>query len=588
MKNGLKWQPFIWLLLVGGLFALQACSESDGIVELENGNQQVNGHEAVDLGLSVKWATCNLDSDTPEGSGNCYAWGESEVKNNCSWSNYTWGNGGNKKLTKYCVDNSFGTVDNCITLTSADDPATKAWGKLWRTPTGSEIKELIEECSWSYCGNGYEVTGPNGNSIYLPYTGSRDGIGLEDRDWCGCYWSSSLNAYNNKDAHSMYFNDDRSGRMESIERYVGCAILPVTGKAEVTLPKLSEIRGDTYFVATSLTLSATIEFDGGSEITERGFCYSPKNEKPSINNYKVVAESGSYNFSAKLDGLLENTTYYVRAYAVNSQGVAYSDAVEFTTRTVTLPKVSRAKCLYYKGKLMAWASLDDEGGDTLVTEYGFCYSSTSDEPTINDSKIVATWTDDNYDYNFSATANGFKVGTSYYVRAYAINSKGVGYSPYRSEMKVEMVDGYQAVTFSGSGNYWATHNLGASSPEEYGNYYEFQDSENDWVENAWGRKWHTPLLHQIEFLASCDWMKITLDGVVGQLVTGQDGNSIFLPAGGVKGSNNEIKFKDKCYYWSSSVYTTRYSRHGYFLDNSWVRNSGIGDNELLIRPVSGY
>lgn len=586
MKNGLKWQSFIWLLLVGGIFALQACSESDGIVELENGNQQVNGYEAVDLGLSVKWATCNLGSNTPEGAGNCYAWGDTEVKNNCSWSNYAWGNGGNKKLSKYCVDNSFGTVDNCLTLTSSDDPATKAWGKLWRTPTGSEIKELVEECSWSYCGNGYEVTGPNGNSIFLPYTGYRDGAELEGRDWCGCYWSSSLNTYNNKDAHRMYFNDDRSGRKESAERYIGCAIRPVTGKAEVILPELSEIRGLTYFVATSLTLSATIEFDGGSEITERGFCYSSRNEMPNINNDKVVAEGNSYNFSAKLDGLLENTTYYVRAYAVNSKGVAYSDAVVFTTKAITLPEVSMAKCLYYKGKLMAWASLENIGGDTLATEYGFCYSSTSSEPTINDSKVVATWTDDNYNYNFSAKANGFKVGTSYYVRAYAINSKGVGYSPYRSEMKVEMVDGYQAADLSWAGM-WATHNYGASSPEEYGNFSVFPE-DYDFVKGEWGSRWCIPHLSLIEELASCDWMEITLNGVVGQLVTGNNGNSIFLPAAGEKYNGDDWRDAGKkCYYWSNSIYTTRYDKEGYYLENSWVRKKSIRyiTTEFPIRPV---
>lgn len=590
MKKSLKWQQFLLLLLMGtSLCALQACSESDGEIELENGNVLVNDHEAVDLGLSVKWATCNLGSDTPEGSGNCYAWGETAVKNNCSWSNYAWGNGGNNKLTKYCVDKSYGTVDNLLTLAAADDVASKAWGKKWRTPTINEIKELVEECSWSYCGNGYEITGPNGNSIFLPYTGYRDGTGLEDRDWGGCYWSSSLNTYNNKEAHIMYFNDNGRKQRESRERYIGCAIRPVTGKAEVFLPELSEIRGVTYFVATSLTLSATIESDGGGEITERGFCYSSKNAMPNVNNDKVVAEGDSYNFSAKLNGLLENTTYYVRAYAVNSQGVAYSDAVEFTTETITLPEVSMAKCLYYKGKLMAWASLEDDGGDTLVSEYGFCYSSTSSEPTINDGKVVATWTDDNYDYNFSATANGFEVGTSYYVRAYAINSKGVSYSYYSSEMKVEMVGGYQAAYLSGAGS-WATHNYGASSPEEYGDYRVFPE-DVDWVKNSWGEQWRIPVLSSIESLASCDWMEITLNGVVGQLVTGYNGNSIFLPAAGMKSSSGEIIWNaaGKCCYWSQSTYVYKhYSKDGYYLDNSWVKKLSIqysNTTMLTIRPV---
>lgn len=588
MEKILKWKQLFLLLLMGtSLVALQACSENDDDeIVLENGNVLVNDHEAVDLGLSVKWATCNLGANTPEGSGNCYAWGETTVKNNCSWSNYSWGNGSKNNLTKYCVSSSYGVQDNLVTLATTDDAASKAWGNKWRTPTVNEIKELVEECSWSYWGNGYEVTGPNGNSIFLPYTGYRDGTGLESHDWCGCYWSSSLNTYNNKEANRMYFNDNGRKQKESSKRYIGCAIRPVTGKAKVFLPELSEIRGITYFVATSVTLSATIESNGGDEITERGFCYSSKNEIPNINNDKVVAEGDSYNFSAKLDGLLENTTYYVRAYAVNSQGVAYSDAVDFTTETITLPEVSMAKCLYYKGKLMAWASLENDGGDTLVTEYGFCYSSTSSKPTIDDAKIVATWTDDNYNYDFSATADGFKVGTSYYVRAYAMNSKGVGYSNYCSEMKVEMVDGYQAADLSRAGS-WATHNYGASSPEEYGSYCVFPEN-GDFVKGDWGKSWRIPVLSSIEDLASCDWMEITLNGVVGQLVTGDNGNSIFLPAAGMRFSDGGIRNAgEKCYYWSQSTYVYKhYSKDGYYLDNSWVKKMDIKytTTGLSIRP----
>ena len=153
----------------------------------------INGHEYVDLGLSVKWATCNVGATKPEEYGGYYAWGETEEKDNYNWSTYKWFNGSYKK---YCTRTVFGTVDNKTHLDPEDDVAHVKWGGSWRMPTKAELYELLNNCTWTWTTqndvNGYKVTGPNGNSIFLPAAGYRDGTSLSDCGSNGSYWSGSL------------------------------------------------------------------------------------------------------------------------------------------------------------------------------------------------------------------------------------------------------------------------------------------------------------------------------------------------------------------------------------------------------------
>ena len=152
-------------------------------------------YEAVDLGLSVRWATCNVGAESPEEYGDYFAWGETEEKTNYAWSTYKWCNGSYNSLTKYCTDSSFGTVDNKKVLDPEDDAATANWGGSWRMPTLDELEELCNKCSWKWTlvngVSGQKVTGPNGNSIFLPAAGYRDGGGVYHRGSYGYYWSGA-------------------------------------------------------------------------------------------------------------------------------------------------------------------------------------------------------------------------------------------------------------------------------------------------------------------------------------------------------------------------------------------------------------
>ncbi len=164
---------------------------------------------AVDLGLSVKWATMNVGANAPEESGDYFAWGETEPRHYYYWSNYKWCDGSYNTLTKYCTDSEYGTVDNKTTLDSEDDAAHANWGGSWRMPTFNEIKELESKCSWEWTVqngvNGMTVTGPNGNSIFLPAAGDRWFNDLDGAGNKGYYWSSSLYPYYDDDAYHMLF-----------------------------------------------------------------------------------------------------------------------------------------------------------------------------------------------------------------------------------------------------------------------------------------------------------------------------------------------------------------------------------------------
>ena len=126
--------------------------------------------EYVDLGLSVKWATFNVGARAPEYYGDYFAWGETEPKEEYSWATYKWCDGTKDNVTKY------NKTDSLTTLEPEDDAAHVHWGNKWRMPTKEELQELIDSCQWERTTvnevRGNTVTGPNGNSIFIPLAGS--------------------------------------------------------------------------------------------------------------------------------------------------------------------------------------------------------------------------------------------------------------------------------------------------------------------------------------------------------------------------------------------------------------------------------
>ena len=171
--------------------------------ELGKSSGKHNGHEYVDLGLpsGLKWATCNVGATTPEEYGDYFAWGEVEPKTTYNWDTYKYYDGSN--LTKYTGNDSKTVLD------PEDDAAAVNWGGAWRMPTDEEWSELVDECTCTWTTQsgvaGRKVTGPNGNSIFLPAAGYTDTSGLSDVGSIGYYWSSSLVSGYPNDAYNVYF-----------------------------------------------------------------------------------------------------------------------------------------------------------------------------------------------------------------------------------------------------------------------------------------------------------------------------------------------------------------------------------------------
>lgn len=177
--------------------------------------QMINGHEYVDLGLSVKWATSNVGANAPHEYGYYFAWGETYTKE------------------KYDENNSdtYGIDMDDISGDLDYETATANCGGTWRLPTQDELEELIKKCTWKWIRKngvkGYKVTGSNGNSIFLPVAGYRYGESCHDVGELGYYWSSTPIKSNTGSAYSLYFGSGGYS-VSWFYRYGGHTVRPVS------------------------------------------------------------------------------------------------------------------------------------------------------------------------------------------------------------------------------------------------------------------------------------------------------------------------------------------------------------------------
>lgn len=179
--------------------------------------------DAIDLGLpsGTKWASWNIGASAPEGFGNYYAWGETETKDSFLVSNYD----------SYDLNTGFVYIGRDIAGTNHDVAYVK-WGGSWRMPSHDQQKELSDKCSWTWVAqngvNGMLVTGPNGNSIFLPAAGHQDGDDPSLVGELGSFWSSSIYPlYNYSAAFNFYFYSNFSTYGLFCNRYVGLSVRAV-------------------------------------------------------------------------------------------------------------------------------------------------------------------------------------------------------------------------------------------------------------------------------------------------------------------------------------------------------------------------
>lgn len=143
---------------------------------------------AIDLGLSIRWASCNVGATSPEENGEYYMWADTLG----GWDSYVRANYPYYKNNQYTRYNA---TDHRTRLIPFDDVAYIRWGETWRMPTKDEWHELFTQCTWEKEKLNdvwvYKVTGPNGNYIYIPLPGYIEGT-FHSPEADGYYWTSEL------------------------------------------------------------------------------------------------------------------------------------------------------------------------------------------------------------------------------------------------------------------------------------------------------------------------------------------------------------------------------------------------------------
>ena len=288
----------------------------------------VNGHEYVDLGLSVKWAKCNMGAKFPEQYGSYYSWGETGVKRSYYLTDYKYYN---SKTGKFI------SIGQNICGTQYD-AATFFWGNKWRMPNKEEMQELLDNCTWEWTTinsiSGFQIKGKNGNSIFLPAGGCNTGDDKSAKAGTfGQYWTGIFDKETDfySTAFSLVFTTSKYHfGVEPGYRETGLNIRPVTiysdddSGNEDGNGDNSGNDGEPPYV-TSFDFTAT-----KSSITVKFMC----NERPSSATIKYGTSSPSSTtsssisgkqVSATVSGLKSGTKYYFKCTVSNSYGSSTSD-----------------------------------------------------------------------------------------------------------------------------------------------------------------------------------------------------------------------------------------------------------------------
>ncbi len=307
------------------------CTAADGSGTKATCNVVVHGGpsgvEAVDLGLpsGTLWANMNVGATSPEKYGGYYAWGEITTKTEHTWKNYRFGI--KDAVTKYNAQ------DGLTELLDADDVAYVNWGEDWLMPTRAELQELKDDCTITEKTQdnvkGLTVTGPNGNSIFLPYGGRHNGSQYEYVG-VGCHlWTKSRNESDPNQAPRFLW-DSNYETIDNASRYLGHNIRPVS--------KVKAIR-----VASIEVIPATLEMRYADseqlsyeiiplDATNQEVTWSSNNESVAMVNsegvVKAVGEGTATITCTALDGSGVSGTMTVTV--INEMIINDGESLEFS------------------------------------------------------------------------------------------------------------------------------------------------------------------------------------------------------------------------------------------------------------------
>lgn len=568
---------------------------------------------AVDLGLSVKWASFNVGASSPEEFGDYFSWGETAPKNEYKWSNYLYSSSKNGPFSKYVLDIGYGTVDHKTILDLGDDAAAVNWKDDWRLPSKEEFTELMEGCTWTWTTkngvNGYKIIGTNGNSIFLPANGMRSGSGLSDSGTVGNYWSSSLSADGAYFAVSPLFSQSVR-ESENCYRYLGLGVRPVYGE---------------IVPVTEITLNYT-----NLDLSTNGSSQLNATILPSNATYKGLIWSSSDESVATVDANGKVTAVsigkaIITAFAIDRSGV-YATCSVNVKNFVTNISFERDILPLIVGECKAVAVIvgPEEASDKSVV-----WSSSDESIATVDAtgvvvplkrgsaKITAMANDGGGTYaSFCALVRN-PVPDGAVDLGLSVHWATCNVSTYSDNLKQDLC-WFRWGSPSAALKFWySSYPWGYGSTRYYSKYVtnsrNLNPDTNDKVDNKTvleldddtayyylGDSWRMPTEAECkELLDNCSCIWTTNDGKAGvqltSMIEGFDNSWIFLPAMGVRYSVNSAYAtyftgnNTNGYYWSSSLYLDGSDAHAWCIsfNSDGVRMSNsLRTNGLTIRPVT--
>lgn len=634
--------------------------------------------ETIDLGLpsGTLWASYNIGATKPEEYGSYFAWGETEQKEKCGWYNYTHCNGS---------ENTCFNLGSDISGTKYDVAHTK-WGGEWCLPTLDQVKELINKCSstWTTVNgvNGLLFTGPNGKTIFFPAAGYLGGEVLNTGSY-GYYWSGGQDPKNAERAYNLAVYNGTPNWLNNY-RFAGFSVRPVINGtpsyADLVLSTYDPINinvnagltflivsgSGTYAVESSNEAVATVTLRGNyvdvsgvaagtatitvidvmsgqrksREVTVIDNTPLPGTPAEAIDlglpsgtlwaSYNIGAskpeEYGSYlawGETEEKDFYNENTYLYKETdIGTNIAGTIYDVAHILWGGSWQMPNKRLLQELF-KCCSFEWITVNGVKGGKLTGPNGNSIFMPAGEWKVgygsNGTQYGAYWS--------SEQGKGW--------RFYMGTNDLFSCSTYIGLLVRPVIPGKtgdipgQAIDLGlPSGTKWASYNVGATAPDDYGGYYAWGETEEKEVyelknyihcdgddktyhnigENIigteydvatvrWGSSWHMPTKEQFEELinnCSVVYGK-TQNGVYGIQYTGPNGNKIFLPATGHKIGNTYYQYRGGRYWTGQLVKWDDYVSDSMCDILSFERNTqGLNvDNDyglrymgLSVRPVT--